>query len=54
MYDQDELLALVDPDLAGTVEDVLTEHADIYQDNDLDRLRQPHVPGRRPDVPARA
>ncbi|WP_438489484.1 asparagine synthase (glutamine-hydrolyzing) [Streptomyces sp. S186] len=36
MYDRDELLALVDPDLAGTVEDVLTEHADVYQDNDLD------------------
>ncbi|WP_432589160.1 asparagine synthase (glutamine-hydrolyzing) [Streptomyces sp. HD1123-B1] len=36
MYDQDELLALVDPDLAGTVDDVLTEHADVYQDNDLD------------------
>ncbi|MET9684169.1 asparagine synthase (glutamine-hydrolyzing) [Streptomyces coeruleorubidus] len=36
MYDQDELLALVAPDLAGTVEDVLTEHADTYQDNDLD------------------
>ncbi|MFF3054994.1 asparagine synthase (glutamine-hydrolyzing) [Streptomyces sp. NPDC057909] len=36
MYDQEELLALVNPDLAGTVEDVLTEHADIYQDNDLD------------------
>ncbi|HEY9336370.1 MAG TPA: asparagine synthase C-terminal domain-containing protein, partial [Kribbella sp.] len=36
MYDQDELLALVDPDLAGTVDDVLTEHADIYRDNDLD------------------
>ncbi|MFC8427071.1 asparagine synthase (glutamine-hydrolyzing) [Streptomyces sp. NPDC057253] len=36
MYDQDDLLALVDPDLAGTVDDVLTEHADIYQDNELD------------------
>jgi asparagine synthase (glutamine-hydrolysing) len=36
MYDQDELLALLDPDLAGTVDDVLTEHADVYQDNDLD------------------
>ncbi|MVO88733.1 asparagine synthase (glutamine-hydrolyzing) [Streptomyces sp. p1417] len=36
MYDQDELLALVDPDLAGAVEDVLTEHADVYEDNDLD------------------
>ena len=36
MYDQDELLALLDPDLAGTVDDVLTEHQDVYQDNDLD------------------
>ena len=36
MYDRGELLALVDPDLAGTVDDVLTEHADVYQDNDLD------------------
>ncbi|MEV5510687.1 asparagine synthase (glutamine-hydrolyzing) [Streptomyces orinoci] len=36
MYDQDELLALVHPDLAPAVGDVLTEHADIYQDNDLD------------------
>ncbi|MFB6640934.1 asparagine synthase (glutamine-hydrolyzing) [Streptomyces chartreusis] len=36
MYDQDELLDLVDSDLAGTVEDVLTEHADVYRDNDLD------------------
>ncbi|MFF7475795.1 asparagine synthase (glutamine-hydrolyzing) [Streptomyces sp. NPDC008092] len=36
MYDQDELLALLDPDLAGTVEDVLTEHADVYADNELD------------------
>ncbi|MFI6409823.1 asparagine synthase (glutamine-hydrolyzing) [Streptomyces sp. NPDC050548] len=36
MYDQDELLALVNPDLAGTVDDVITEHTDVYQDNDLD------------------
>ncbi|MFB7633172.1 asparagine synthase (glutamine-hydrolyzing) [Streptomyces sp. NPDC056149] len=36
MYDRDELLALLDPDLAGAVEEVLAEHADIYQDNDLD------------------
>ncbi|MFI5664037.1 asparagine synthase (glutamine-hydrolyzing) [Streptomyces sp. NPDC051684] len=36
MYDQQELLALLDPDLAGTVDDVLTEHADVYEDNDLD------------------
>ncbi|OUD04160.1 asparagine synthase (glutamine-hydrolyzing) [Streptomyces swartbergensis] len=36
MYDQDELLALIDPDLAQAVDDVLTEHADTYQDNDLD------------------
>ncbi|MDV9178155.1 asparagine synthase (glutamine-hydrolyzing) [Streptomyces sp. W16] len=36
MYDQDELLALLNPDLAGTVDDVVTEHTDVYQDNDLD------------------
>ncbi|MBK6012367.1 asparagine synthase (glutamine-hydrolyzing) [Streptomyces sp. MBT53] len=36
MYDQDELLALLNPDLAGTVDDVITEHTDVYQDNDLD------------------
>ncbi|MFZ3554532.1 asparagine synthase (glutamine-hydrolyzing) [Streptomyces sp. BH055] len=36
MYDQQELLALLDPDLADTVDDVLTEHADVYEDNDLD------------------
>ncbi|CAL9336061.1 asparagine synthase (glutamine-hydrolyzing) [Streptomyces sp. enrichment culture] len=36
LYDRQELLALVDPDLAGTVDDVLTEHADVYRDNDLD------------------
>lgn len=36
LYDRDELLALIDPDLAGTVEDVVTEHADVYHDNNLD------------------
>ncbi|GAA4672691.1 asparagine synthase (glutamine-hydrolyzing) [Streptomyces youssoufiensis] len=36
MYDQDELLDLVSPDLAGTVDDVLGEHAEVYRDNDLD------------------
>ncbi|GGX15497.1 asparagine synthetase B [Streptomyces malachitofuscus] len=36
LYDRDELLALVDPDLAPAVEDVLAEHADVYDDNDLD------------------
>ena len=35
MYDRQELLALVNPDLAGTVDDVLTEHADTYHDNAL-------------------
>jgi asparagine synthase (glutamine-hydrolysing) len=35
MYDRSELLALVHPDLAGTVDDVLTEHADTYHDNAL-------------------
>ncbi|MFI8513288.1 asparagine synthase (glutamine-hydrolyzing) [Streptomyces sp. NPDC085460] len=36
LYDRAELLALVDPDLAGTVDDVLAEHTDVYGDNDLD------------------
>ncbi|MFF9474051.1 asparagine synthase (glutamine-hydrolyzing) [Streptomyces roseolus] len=36
LYDRTELLDLVDPDLAGTVDDVLAEHADVYRDNDLD------------------
>ncbi|WP_415953153.1 asparagine synthase (glutamine-hydrolyzing) [Streptomyces sp. KLOTTS4A1] len=36
MYDRAELLALVDPDLAGDVDDVLAEHADVYADNELD------------------
>ena len=36
MYDRPELLDLVSPDLAGAVDDVLTEHADTYLDNALD------------------
>lgn len=36
MYDRLELLDLLDPDLAGTVDDVLTEHADVYCDQALD------------------
>lgn len=35
MYDRAELLDLLDPDLAGTVDDVLAEHASIYEDNAL-------------------
>ncbi|HWM04656.1 MAG TPA: asparagine synthase (glutamine-hydrolyzing) [Actinophytocola sp.] len=35
MYDRAELLDLVSPDLASTVDDVLTEHADTYHDNAL-------------------
>lgn len=35
MYDRLELLDLLSPDLAGTVDDVLTEHADVYADNAL-------------------
>ncbi|MGH3517696.1 MAG: asparagine synthase (glutamine-hydrolyzing) [Haloechinothrix sp.] len=35
MYDRLELLELLNPDLAGTVDDVLTEHADTYHDNAL-------------------
>ncbi|GAB3453093.1 asparagine synthase (glutamine-hydrolyzing) [Actinophytocola sediminis] len=35
MYDRAELLDLVHPDLASTVDDVLAEHADTYHDNAL-------------------
>ncbi|MGH3903822.1 MAG: asparagine synthase (glutamine-hydrolyzing) [Pseudonocardiaceae bacterium] len=35
MYDRLELLDLLDPGLAGTVDDVLTEHADVYRDQAL-------------------
>ncbi len=35
MYDRDELAGLLNPELAGTVDDVLTEHADTYHDNAL-------------------
>jgi len=35
MYDRLELLDLVSPDLAADVDDVLTEHADTYNDNAL-------------------
>jgi asparagine synthase (glutamine-hydrolysing) len=35
MYDRAELLDLVNPDLAPTVDDVLGEHADTYHDNAL-------------------
>ena len=35
MYDRSELLGLINPDLAGTVDDVLAEHAAIYHDNAL-------------------
>jgi len=36
MYDRAELLGLLSPDLAGTVDDVLAEHAEVYHDNALD------------------
>jgi asparagine synthase (glutamine-hydrolysing) len=35
MYDRLELLGLLNPDLAGTVDDVLAEHAQVYRDNAL-------------------
>ncbi|MDQ4039002.1 MAG: asparagine synthase (glutamine-hydrolyzing) [Actinomycetota bacterium] len=35
MYDRLELMDLVHPDLAGTVDEVLTEHADVYSDQKL-------------------
>jgi asparagine synthase (glutamine-hydrolysing) len=35
LYDRRELLGLLHPDLAGTVDDVLAEHAQVYRDNAL-------------------
>ena len=35
LYDESELAALVSPDLAGQVSDVIAEHAAIYNDNAL-------------------
>jgi asparagine synthase (glutamine-hydrolysing) len=35
MYDHAELADLLSPDLRSTVDDVLTEHADTYHDNEL-------------------
>jgi asparagine synthase (glutamine-hydrolysing) len=36
MYDRLELLDLVNPDLSDVVDDVLTEHAEVYSDQALD------------------
>ena len=36
LYDADELAALVSPDLAGYVDQVIEGHSDIYNDNSLD------------------
>src|SRR5215831_3710187 len=35
LYDPDELAALVSPDLAGSIGQVIEEHSDIYNDNAL-------------------
>jgi asparagine synthase (glutamine-hydrolysing) len=35
LYDPDELAALIGPDLAGHVEEVIEEHSDVYHDNSL-------------------
>jgi len=35
LYDPDDLAALVSPDLAGHVDQVVQEHADVYNDNSL-------------------
>jgi asparagine synthase (glutamine-hydrolysing) len=35
LYDPDELAALVSPDLAGYVDQVVEQHADVYNDNSL-------------------
>ena len=47
LYDPAELAALVSPDLAGHVDQVIGEHSEIYNDNSLRRRGQPDVPGRR-------
>ena len=36
LYDRDELVGLVDPDLAGEVDGVLDRHRAVYEDNELD------------------
>jgi len=36
LFDRDELVELLDPTLASTVDDVLGEHARVYADTDLD------------------
>jgi asparagine synthase (glutamine-hydrolysing) len=36
LYDPDDLTRLVGPDLAASVDDVIDEHAAVYNDNDLD------------------
>src|SRR5215467_7836374 len=36
LYDPDELAALIDPDLAGCIDQIIEEHSDIYYDNVLE------------------
>lgn len=36
LYDRDELAELLDPELAGRIDEVITEHQSIYADNALD------------------
>jgi asparagine synthase (glutamine-hydrolysing) len=36
LYDRADLAALVSPDLAGYIDDILDEHAEIYNDNSLE------------------
>ncbi len=52
LYDPPELTALLDPDLAPHVQDVVDAHRSLYTDNSADRPRQPDVPDRHPAVPA--
>jgi len=35
LYDPDDLAALLDPDLSGHVDQVISEHSDVYHDNSL-------------------
>ena len=51
LYDPPQLEALLNPDLAPFVQDVIDEHREIYFDTPFDGSREPDVPCGREDVP---
>ena len=52
LYDRDELAGLLDPACAGHVDTVVDRHRDGLRRQRPRRPREPHVPGRHPDVHA--